>query len=74
MLIRRGFTMQISEKILAQNDRISNLIFCGQKLRSEFRPFVRVKSKRLYYANLGKDLSTERSNEQFKFLRPKTCK
>ena len=59
MLIRRGFTMQISEKILAQNDRISNLIFCGQKLRSEFRPFVRVKSKRLYYANLGKDLSTE---------------
>ena len=59
MSIRRGFTMQISEKILAQNDRISNLIFCGQKLRSKFRPFVRVKSKRLYYANLGKDLSTE---------------
>ena len=59
MLIRRGFTMQISEKILAQNDRISNLIFCGQKLRSKFRPFVRVKSKRLHYANLGKDFSTE---------------
>ena len=59
MLIRRGFTMQISEKILAQNDRISNLIFCGQKLRSEFRPFVRVNSKRLYYANLGKDFRTE---------------
>ena len=59
MLIRSGFTMQISEKILAQNDRISNLIFCGQKLRSKFRPFVRVKSKRLYYANLGKDFSTE---------------
>ena len=59
MLIRRGFTMQISEKILAQNDRISNLIFCGQKLRNEFRPFVRVNSKRLYYANLGKDFRTE---------------
>ena len=59
MLIRRGFTMQISERILAQNDRISNLNFCGQKLRSKLRPFVRVNSKRLYYANLGKDFSTE---------------
>ena len=59
MLIRRGFTMHISEKILAQNDRISNLIFCGQKLRSKFRPFVRVKSKRLYYANRGKGLRIE---------------
>ena len=59
MLIRRGFTMQISEKILAQNDRISNLNFYGQKFRSKLRPFLRVKPKRLYYANLGKDLSTE---------------
>ena len=59
MLIRTGFTMQISEKILAQNDRISNLNFCGKKLRSKFRPFVRVNSKRLYYANLGKYFSTE---------------
>ena len=59
MLIRRGFTMQISENILAQNDRISNLNLCGQKLRSKLRPFVRVNSKRLYYANLGKDFSTE---------------
>ena len=59
MLIRRGFTMQISEKILEQNDRISNLIFCGQKLICKLRPFVSVNSKRLYYANLGKDFSTE---------------
>ena len=59
MLIRRGFTMQISENILAQNDRISNLNFCGQKLISKLRPFVRVNSKRFYYANLGKDFSTE---------------
>ena len=59
MLIRRGFTMQISEKILAQNDRISNLNFCGQKLRSKLRPSVRVNSKRLYIANLGKYFSTE---------------
>ena len=59
MLIRRGFTMQISEKILEGNDRISNLFFCGQKLISKLRPFVRVNSKRLYYANLGKDFSTE---------------
>ena len=60
VLIRRGFTMQISEKILEQNDRIINLIFCGQKkLISKLRPFVRVISKRLYYANLGKDFSTE---------------
>ena len=59
MLIRRGFTMQISEKNLEQNDRISNLIFCGQKLISKLRPFVRVNSKRRYYANLGKDFSTE---------------
>ena len=59
MLIRRGFTMQISEKILAQNDRISNLNLCCQKLRSKLRPFVRVNSKRLYYANLGKYFSTE---------------
>ena len=59
MLIRRGFTLQISENILAQNDRISNLNFCGQKLISKLRPFVRVNSKRLYYANLGKDFSTE---------------
>ena len=59
MLIRRGFTMQISENILAQNDRISNLNFCGQKLISKLRPLVRVNSKRLYYANLGKDFSTE---------------
>ena len=59
MLIRRGFTMQISENILAQNDRISNLNFCGQKLINNLRPFVRVNSKRLYYANLGKDFSTE---------------
>ena len=59
VLIRRGFTMQISENILAQNDRISNLNFCGQKLISKVRPFVRVNSKRLYYANLGKDFSTE---------------
>ena len=51
--------MQISEKILARNDRISNLNFCGQKLRSKLRPFVRVNSKRLYYANLGKYFSTE---------------
>ena len=58
MLIRRGFTMQNSEKILAQNDQISNLNFCGQKLISKFRPFVRVNSKRLYYANLGKNFST----------------
>ena len=59
MLIRRGFTIQISEKILAQNDRISNLNFCGQKLIGKLRPFVRVNSKRLYYTNLGKDFSTE---------------
>ena len=59
MLIRRGFTMQISENILAQNDRISNLNFCGQKLISKLRQFVRVNSKRFYYANLGKDFSTE---------------
>ena len=59
MLIRRSFTMQISEKILAQNDRISNFNFCGQKLQSKLRPFVRVYSKRLYYANLGKNFSTE---------------
>ena len=59
MLIRRGFTMQISEKIFAQNDRISNLNFCVQKLLSKLRPFVRVNSKRLYYTNLGKDFSTE---------------
>ena len=59
MLNRRGFTMQISEKILAQNDRISNLNFCGQKFISKLRPFVRVNLKWLYYANLGKDLSTE---------------
>ena len=59
MLIRRGFTMQISESILAQNDRISNLNFCGQKFINNLRPFVRVNSKRLYYANLGKDFSTE---------------
>ena len=59
MLIRRGFTMQISENILAQNDRISYLNFCGQKLISKLRPFVRVNLKRLYYANLGKDFSTE---------------
>ena len=52
MLIRRGFTMQISENILAQNDRISNLNFCGQKLISKLRPFVCVDSKRLYYAKL----------------------
>ena len=37
MSIRRGFTMQISEKILAQNDRISNLNVCGQKLISKLR-------------------------------------
>ena len=54
--------MQISEKILAQNDRISHLNFCGQKLISKLRRFVRVNSKRLYYTNLGKDFSTERSN------------
>ena len=59
MLIRRGFTMQISEKILAQNDRISNLNFRGQKLRSKLRPFLRVNSKRFYSANLGKNFSTE---------------
>ena len=59
MLIRRGFTIQIWEKILAQNDRISNKNFCGQKLINNLRPFVRVNSKRLYYANLGKDSSTE---------------
>ena len=59
MLIRRGFTMQISEKILAQNDRISNLNFCGQKLINNLRLFVRVNSKRLYYANIGKYFSTE---------------
>ena len=51
--------MQISEKILAQNDRISNLNLCGQKLRNKLRPFVPVNSKRLYYANLGKYFSTE---------------
>ena len=51
--------MQISEKILEQNDRIKNLNFCGQKLIIKLRPFVRVNSKRLYYANLGKDFSTE---------------
>ena len=51
MLIRRGFTIQIWEKILAQNDRISNKNFCGQKLINNLRPFVRVNSKRLYYAN-----------------------
>ena len=59
MLIRRGFTLQISEKILAQNDRISNLNFCGQKFQSKLRPFLLVNSKRLYYANLGKDFRTE---------------
>ena len=59
MLIRRGFNMQISEKILEQNDRISNLNFCGQKLVSKLRPFVRVNLKRLYYANLEEDFSTE---------------
>ena len=59
MLIRRGFTMQISESILAQNDRISNLNFFGQKFINNLRPLVRVNSKRLYYANLGKDFSTE---------------
>ena len=59
MLIRRGFTIQIWEKILAQNDRISNKNFCGQKLINNLRPFVRVNSKRLYYSNLGKDFSTE---------------
>ena len=59
MLNRRGFTMQIWEKILAQNDRISNLNFCGQKLINKLRPFVRVNSKRLYYANLGKGFRTE---------------
>ena len=59
MLIRRGFTMQISEKILAQNERISNLNFCGQKLISKLRPYVRVNSKRLYYANLEEEFSTE---------------
>ena len=59
MLIRRGFTIQIWEKILAQNDRISNKNFCGQKLINNLRPFVRVNSKRLYYANIGKYFSTE---------------
>ena len=44
MLIRRGFTMQISEKNLAQTYRISNLNFCGEKLISKLRPFVRVDS------------------------------
>ena len=51
--------MQISEKILEQNDRISNLNFCGQKLVSKLRPFVRVNLNRLYYANLEEDFSTE---------------
>ena len=51
--------MQISKKILAQNNRISNLNFYGQKLRSKLRPCVRVNSKRLYYANLGKKFSTD---------------
>ena len=59
MFIRRGFTMEISEKILAQNDRLSNWNLCGQKLRSKLRRFVRVNSMRLYCANLGKDFSTE---------------
>ena len=59
MLIRRGFTIQIWEKILAQKDRISNKNFCGQKLINNLRPFVRVNSKRLYYANIGKYFSTE---------------
>ena len=59
MLIRRGFTMQISKKSLAQNNRISNLKFFGQKLRSKLRPCVRVNSKRLYYENLGKQFSTD---------------
>ena len=44
MLIRRGFTMKISENNLAQTDRISNLNFCGEKLISKLRPFVRVDS------------------------------
>ena len=52
MLIQRGFSLQISEKILAQNDRISNLNFCGQKFQSKLRPFVCVDSKRLYHAKL----------------------